>query len=71
VSAREELVALSGAADGGIILLLATESGPAAAPESLVFGVAVLLLLHDPKTNVKDAKEIMNNFFIKLISGIY
>lgn len=46
VSAREELFALPGAAEGGRIALLAAESGPPeAVVVSLFLGIALLLLL--------------------------
>lgn len=70
VSAREELPAFPGAADGGITPLLAAESIEVAAAETVSAGLlsAPVLLPQDPKPSVKTAKETMNNFFIKMIS---
>ena len=63
VSAREELFAFPGAADGGIIALLAAESGELFAAESL--GVAVpVLLLQEQSSSIPIYEEI-NSFFIK------
>jgi hypothetical protein len=65
------LPAFPGAADGGIMLLLAAESGEAVLGEetvSLFLWVESLLPLQDPKNRATIAKETTNNLFIKMIS---
>jgi hypothetical protein len=69
VSAREELFALPGAAEGGIIPLFAAESGP---PLFTVVSVllgsdGLLLLVQETKTSNRADHNKMMKFFIFMI----
>jgi hypothetical protein len=64
VSAREELFALSGEAEGGRTPLLAAESGE---PEPAGSAGLPVLWPQDMKTSMMAAEERMNKFFINPI----
>jgi hypothetical protein len=65
VSAREEFPASPGAAEGGIIPLLAAESGPAETTVSVFFAGVSEEFPQEVNIMVMDVKAGRSNFFIK------
>ena len=65
VSAREEFPALPGAAEGGIIPLLAAESGPAETTVSVFFAGVSEEFPQEINIMTVDVKAGRSNFFIK------